>query len=384
VPGRHRIGIIGAGAIATAHALAYRSHPTATLVGVADVDLQRAKRLCHRFGATFATADPGELLSCAAITAVSVCTPPTTHGALVEDAICAGKHVACEKPLVTSLVALDAIMQASVERPSVVVSTLLQHRANPVLERARELLANGELGEITSASMTVHVRRPAEYYGDGGRGGLSSDGGGVLLIHGIHLLDLLLWLLGPVRSVSATMATRVHRVDTEDTVAAWLELLGGVLVAFTATTTAAYDGYDIVVAGTTGTVHLVLRPGLARTWRVTVSRKGRAGAVARRSGGQRRVARARVVGRMAAGRLLGSGWQPDHWGHTEHLRRFLRACEGRGPAPVPPAEARGSLELALALYEAAMSGRVVHLPLDPACERYAGLSAAAPARARDA
>jgi predicted dehydrogenase len=98
--------------------------------------------------------------------------------------------------------------------------------------------------------------RPPEYYARSRwRGTWSLDGGGALMNQGIHTIDTLLWLLGPVASFTAQAGTLLHKIEVEDTLAATLRFERGALCTFE-TTTAAYPGYPrrIAITGTEGTV----------------------------------------------------------------------------------------------------------------------------------
>ena len=106
--------------------------------------------------------------------------------------------------------------------------------------------------------MLVPWWRPQSYYDEPGRGTMARDGGGVLLTQGIHTLDLLLSLAGDIRKVSSYVATtRVHRMETEDLVAAAVRFKSGALGVVHATT-AAYPGFAerIELIGTRGTALL--------------------------------------------------------------------------------------------------------------------------------
>jgi predicted dehydrogenase len=115
-------------------------------------------------------------------------------------------------------------------------------------------LEAGELGEPLFAAGQLRWYRPPEYYaGSRWRGTWALDGGGALMNQGIHTVDLLLWLLGPVVRVSGRTATRLHRIEVEDTAVALLEFENGALGTIEATT-AAYPGFPrrLEITGTKG------------------------------------------------------------------------------------------------------------------------------------
>ena len=142
---------------------------------------------------------------------------------------------------------------------------MLQHRFRPAAERLAALLAEGALGAIVGCSTTIRLWRPQAYYDEPGRGTLARDGGGVLMTQGIHTLDLMLSLAGPVAEVTGFAATTpVHRMETEDMACAAVRFASGALGVIDATT-AAYPGFPerIELACTRGTASLA-GAGLAR------------------------------------------------------------------------------------------------------------------------
>ena len=109
--------------------------------------------------------------------------------------------------------------------------------------KLREILKNGDLGRIVGCSTVVSNWRPQPYYDQPGRGTKARDGGGVLITQGIHTLDLMLSLAGDVEEVFAyATTTPVHRMETEDLVAAAVKYRNGALGVISATT-AAYPGF---------------------------------------------------------------------------------------------------------------------------------------------
>jgi UDP-N-acetyl-2-amino-2-deoxyglucuronate dehydrogenase len=362
------VGIIGAGSVSNAHAAAYLScRRRATLTAIADVDVSRAQALRRRTGAEAAFADYHELLGRSDIDAVSICTPAATHAEIVLDAIRAGKHVLCEKPIATRFGDAGALIDASAGHPELCVSCVFQHRDDPALRRARWILGERVIGDVFSAHLAAHVHRNASYYQEG-RGDRQTDGGGALIVQGIHLLDALVWMLGDVSSVSGTMGTFIHDIQTEDAFVGWARLSGGAAASIECSTGAPRDDYAFDILGREACLSLRYRPGWARMWELDVRCHDRRQAWAIRRGAERRFPpatrlRAPHTARLAASRVTRSPRRPGHLGHTPHISRFLDAVESGGASPVSPSEACRSLELVEALYRSA-SGRVqVDLPL---------------------
>ncbi|MBN9445561.1 MAG: Gfo/Idh/MocA family oxidoreductase [Bosea sp.] len=193
-----------------------------------------------------------------AVEAVLVLTPPSSHLAVSERCLAAGKHVLVEKPLELTA-ARGRELVAAARQAGKVLGVVLQHRFRPASQRLKAALDAGELGEVEAALLQVPWWRPQSYYDEPGRGTLARDGGGVLLTQAIHSLDLFRSLVGVSRVVAAQIRTTgLHRMETEDYVGALLETANGA-PATLVTTTAAYPGHPerIEIIGRKGHAALV-------------------------------------------------------------------------------------------------------------------------------
>ncbi len=254
-----RIALIGLGMAVTPHAKGLLDLQRDGKVEVTAAFSPSAKRR-ETFTAAFpfpAADDLDRIFSDPAIDAVGILTPPNTHLDLVRRAAAAGKHILLEKPLeISTDRALDLVR--SVEAAGVTAAVMLQHRFRPAGERLRAILAAGELGDIVSCSTSIRLWRPQSYYDEPGRGTKARDGGGVLLTQGIHTLDLMLSLAGPIAEVTGYATTSaLHRMQTEDMVASAVRFANGALGVIDATT-AAFPGAAerIDIAGTKGSASL--------------------------------------------------------------------------------------------------------------------------------
>ncbi|ODT45734.1 MAG: NAD-binding oxidoreductase [Methylobacterium sp. SCN 67-24] len=193
-----------------------------------------------------------------AVEAVLVLTPPSSHLAVSERCLAAGKHVLVEKPLELTA-ARGRELVAAARQAGKVLGVVLQHRFRPASQRLKAALDAGELGEVEAALLQVPWWRPQSYYDEPGRGTLARDGGGVLLTQAIHSLDLFRSLVGVSRVVAAQIRTTgLHRMETEDYVGALLETANGAPATLIATT-AAYPGHPerIEIIGRKGHAALV-------------------------------------------------------------------------------------------------------------------------------
>ena len=170
-----------------------------------------------------------DALTAPGVEAVLILTPPNTHLDLVARAAAAGKHVLLEKPLEVATDRAEALVAACAQA-GVTLGVVLQHRFRPAAEKLRDLLDEGALGAVLGCSTAIRLWRPQSYYDEPGRGTLARDGGGVLMTQGIHTLDLMLSLAGPVAEATGYVATTAaHRMETEDMACAAVRFASGPL-----------------------------------------------------------------------------------------------------------------------------------------------------------
>ena len=172
----------------------------------------------------------------------------------------------------------------------------------------------------------------------------------------IHSVDLLTWLMGPVRQITAQAATLTHeRISVEDAAVATLQFANGALGVIEATTSA-YPGYlkRIEIHGSAGSA--VLEEEDIKIWDFA-SKKSSDTAIQRRMAG-----RTKTGGGAADPAAIG------HHGHALQFKDVLRAIKSGEKPAVDGHEGRRSVEIILAIYKAAETGKVVPLPLktDPA------------------
>jgi predicted dehydrogenase len=229
-----RIGIIGCGFISQLHSRALRGIIKAGLVDAAvvatfDVDRDRAAATAAAHGASLIASDPAELLD--AVDAVWICTPTSSHRGLVEQAAARNVAIFCEKPLATTLADAEAMAAAAASVPSQVGLVL---RTSPAYGALVDLVRAGDIGR----PMTV-VFRDDQYlpnqgqYASEWRADVTIAGGGTLLEHSIHDLDVLRWLLGEATSVSARTANFAGHPGIEDLAVAVITFQSGAVATLT-------------------------------------------------------------------------------------------------------------------------------------------------------
>ncbi|HKI59008.1 MAG TPA: Gfo/Idh/MocA family oxidoreductase [Trueperaceae bacterium] len=345
-----RFAIIGAGNIAGVHAQAIDEVDGAVLVAVSDAGSGRGRPLADRYGARY-LADAAEACADEGVDAVIVATPSGRHADAVIAAAEHGKHALVEKPLDVTLARCDAMVRAADEHGTVLAG-VFQNRFAPGVVRTREAVRAGRLGRLVLANGLVPWHRPAAYYREGAwRGTWQLDGGGALMNQGIHTVDLLLHLAGPVTRVSAHTDHRVHAIETEDTAAAALGFENGAFGALQATT-ASWPGAParVELYGDEGSI--VLEDGRITLWRLRDADAAEEGAMLRLE----EPAGSGSADPMAIG--------VDR--HRHQLEDFVRAVRERHEPAVPGTEARRAVELVLAVYASARDGSRASLPLPAA------------------
>lgn len=252
---RLRLGVIGVGVIGKAHIKRLQAETSpAELVAIADASLQAAESVGADLGAPVAGSVP-ELLARDDVDAVIIAIPSGLHADVAVAALQAGKHVLLEKPIDVTVAAADRIIAAE-QASGKVVSVVSQRRFAPENQYLHQAIRSGQLGRPTAANIEIALWRTQEYYDSGAwRGTWALDGGGALMNQGVHLVDLVLWLLGDVEEVYAHSGLLAHeRIEVEDAITITARFTSGALLTFLATTTAYGDlPLRVAVMGDGGT-----------------------------------------------------------------------------------------------------------------------------------
>ncbi len=345
----YRFGIVGCGMISEFHAAAIKDIPNAKLVAVTDVREAAAKRF-------------GEANQCAWFTdlnkfcahdmdIVTICTPSGLHMDAAVAAAKAGKHVIVEKPLEITLERCDAIIAAAAGA-GVKLATIFPSRWSECNQLLKQAIGSGWFGRLTLGDAYVKWWRTQEYYDVGGwRGTWKMDGGGALMNQSIHNVDLLQWFMGDVASVSAVTGLLAHqRIEVEDTAVAAVQFKNGALGTIEGATSA-FPGLlkKTEIHGDRGTV--IVEQDDILFWKFAAPTP----------------VDERVAALMSQ-RKSGTGGAADpkaisHIGHRKQFEDFIRAIETGGTPLVDGGEGRKSVEIILAIYQSAKTGRRVNLPL---------------------
>lgn len=229
-------GIIGTGAVAHLHAQAVSALKGAELVGVYGNLPDSCRDFAARYGCR-AYGSAEEMRDDPGVEFVCICTPSGSH---LEPALMMAegkKNLIIEKPLEVTPERCDRIIEAC-DREGVLLSGVFQTRFHPVLGELKKALEKGLFGTVSLCSGYVKWFREQEYYdASDWRGTWALDGGGALMNQSIHVVDLLLWLMGPVKELKAFGGTLSHRnIEVEDTLTGILRFDNGALGTIESTT----------------------------------------------------------------------------------------------------------------------------------------------------
>ena len=257
--------VFGCGVIANIHAAAVADVEGATLVGCADVLPAAAEKFAEKWGVK-AYADFEALVNAPEIDAISICTPSGTHADLAIRALEADKNVVLEKPMAITVADCDRVIAAA-ERSRGKITVISQLRTSPDVVRAKEIVESDRLGKIVLVELNMRYFRAPEYFVGSWRGTRKMDGGGALMNQGIHGIDVLQYLVGPVVSVSGVCKTLTRDIEVEDTANLIVEYASGAIGTIQGTTSVE-PGYPrvIEISGTRGTI--VIKEDVIVRWDV--------------------------------------------------------------------------------------------------------------------
>lgn len=335
-----RFGILGCGLISTFHAEAITKIVGAELYGAFDHNTIVREEFCKKYNAVaFESID--ELLASDKIDAVCICLPSGLHYDAAKKCIEYGKHIVIEKPMALNSEHAENLVSEA-EKHGVFISVISQLRYTEAIKKAKRILESGKLGTIALGNAIMKYWRSPEYYGTSAwRGTWEMDGGGALMNQGIHGVDLLQYLMGPVVSVSAYAKTLVHDIETEDTLTAVLEYENGALGTIQATTSVA-PGYGrrIEIHGSKGSIVLcedTIEICDVKDEEISVCNKMKDHASASRPDGI------------------------DSNLHAEQLRDFVKAVSENKKPWIDAHEGKKSVDIICAIYKSAKTGKKIYL-----------------------
>jgi predicted dehydrogenase len=247
-----RVGVIGTGAISWKHAQAYKNIGFEVTV-CTDISEANGKKFADATGSEFVKTYE-EVCRHPKVDYVDVCTFPDFRLQPIE--ICAEtkKHVQVQKPISTTLENARKMIDTA-NKAGIVLGVVSQHRFDDSTQFLKKAIAAGRLGKILQADAYVKWWRSAEYYGRPIKGSWATEGGGAMINQAVHQVDILLYLIGPVKELFAYwQLAALHKIESEDVITAMLRYGNGATGVIQAST-AFWPGYSerLEIHGTKGT-----------------------------------------------------------------------------------------------------------------------------------
>ena len=347
---RLRVAVVGAG-IGRAHVRGYEAVPELfDLRALCDIELERARPVAEEHGIPRVVTDLSEVCRMDDVEVIDICTPPHLHFENVQQVLAAGKHVICEKPLVSSLREVDDLARAEAGSGRRIMP-IFQYRFGHGLQKLKLLIDHGLAGTAYLATVETAWRRRAGYYDVPWRGKWATERGGALLSHAIHAHDILCYVLGPAARVFACTATRVNPIEVEDCAAVTLRMAGGAVASLGVTLGSAAEitRHRFCFSGLVAESNTRPYTNSGDPWTFVGDTPELTEQI------ETSLADFRPLPELYAGQFY----------------RFHETLRCGGELPVTLADARVSLELITAMYYSAETGAGVDLPIGPDHPRYA-------------
>lgn len=341
---RIRIAVVGCGRIAANHFSAIEKHKEhLQLAAVCDTDSAALQAAEAKYGVTgFSSID--ELLRSSDVDVVALCTPSGIHPSQAIQVARAGKHVMTEKPMATRW--SDGLrMVRECDDAGVWLFVVKQNRRNATLQLVKQAIDKKRFGRIHMVTINVFWSRPQSYYDSAKWRGTWEFDGGALMNQASHYVDLVDWMIGPVESVQAYVATLARNIQVEDTATVGVRWRSGALGSINVTMLTFPKNLEgsITIIGEKGTVRV---GGVAvneiQTWEF-----------ADKEPEDELVKTANYETTSVYG-----------FGHPIYYENVIKVLRGNAEPETDGREGLRSLELLIASYLSARDGRRVALPLE--------------------
>lgn len=338
-----KFGLIGCGRISAKHFESIAQIEDAKIVACADINKSKAKSAAQQYNIPASYEDYIEMLDTEKLDAVLICTPSGLHPEMGIEAATRKLHVITEKPMAIDLSSADRLVK-SCDHNQVQLFVVKQNRLNPPIRLLKNAIEKGRFGRLFSANATVRWTRPQNYYDLSKWRGTWEFDGGAFMNQASHYFDLIQWLMGSVESVMAITATLNHTIETEDQGVGLLQFRNGAL----------------------GVVEVTMNT-FPKNWEGSITVMGENGSV--------------KIGGIAVNKV-------EHWefkeyddddklietsftdptsvygyGHLGFLQNVVDVLHEKAEPNTDGRSGRKSLEIILAMYKSAKTGKKVSLPL---------------------
>ena len=338
-----KFGLIGCGRISAKHFEAIAQIENAEIISCCDIIEKKATETSEKYNIKTYYKDYKKMLDTEKLNAVLICTPSGLHPQMGIEAANRKINVVTEKPMAITLKSADELVKVC-DLNEVELFVVKQNRLNPSIQLLKKAIHKGRFGRIFSANATVRWTRPQNYYDMSKWRGTWEFDGGAFMNQASHYFDLIQWLMGPVESVMSFTATLNHDIETEDQGAGIIHFRNGAIGVIEVTMNTYPKNYEgsITIMGENGTVK---------------------------------------IGGVAVNKV-------EHWefkdyddddklietvetnptsvygfGHLGYLKDVVEVLQGNGKPKTDGRSGRKSLELILAMYASARTGKKIAIPL---------------------
>ena len=338
------IGLVGCGRIADNHLQAIiEHHDNLRLTAICEPNVDILNTVCDKYGAELYD-NIDDLLRHSNTDLIILCTPSGLHAAQTIKVAQSGRHVLTEKPMATRW--QDAVnMVRACDAHRVRLFVIKQNRLNATMQLLKQAIDRGRFGKIYMANVNVFWTRLQEYYDQARWRGTWEFDGGAFMNQASHYVDLMHWLLGPIESVQAIMATLARNIQSEDSGVLNIRWRSGALGSMNVTMLTYPQNFEgsITILGERGTVRI---GGVAvneiQHWEFAD---------------------------LAAEdeQITAASYQTNSvygFGHSIYYANLIKSLQGLAHPLVDGHEGLSSFEVLIAAYRAARDKKTVHLPLE--------------------
>jgi UDP-N-acetyl-2-amino-2-deoxyglucuronate dehydrogenase len=252
-----KFAVVGCGSIGKRHIAVLDAEPSAEIVGICDIDINKCKELSALYNNLPYFTSYTDMLSSVKADIINVVTPHAMHAPMAIEAANRKFNVLVEKPM--ALTVKDCLlMNEAAVRNKTKLWVVKQNRHNIPIKLAKDAIEKGMLGRIFMAKCDILWNRYQGYYDESPWRGKIKEEGGALYTQASHFVDLLVWWFGDVIEVKAQIATQNHKIETEDSGNAILGFENGTMCSLNWTTCVFNKNYEgsITIIGEYGTIKI--------------------------------------------------------------------------------------------------------------------------------
>jgi predicted dehydrogenase len=348
------VAIIGTGNISQQHINGYLAFPQrCKITHLVDIFPEKAekKNAEYKLNAKV-SAFHKDILNASDIDLVSICTPPFCHAQIAIDFLNAGKNILVEKPMAASLEECDAMIRTA-EKNGKTLSVIAQNRFRDPISGLKRVLDSKLIGKVVHAQVDSLWWRGHSYYDLWWRGTWEKEGGGCTLNHAVHHIDMLCWMLGLPKKVSAVISNASHdNAEVEDVSVAVLQYEGGLCAkgaVAQVTSSVIHHGEEqqIIFQGE--------KARISAPWKVTAH-------IAQPNGFPAKEQNEELINQLD--NLYNSLSELAHTMHEGQIDNVLNAIETGSKPLIVGEDGRQTIELISAIYKAGTEQRTVELPIN--------------------